>query len=134
MGLIIKKRFGPRNFVQQLKFNDVYTIGSKPRKKQQVDFKNPLDYIQPQSTVNDLTREIQQSTNVFQKGANKTFANYYGGTGDNRGFVWTAKPLPPVATSMDRLASDYDQNYAITSLNNKKTFNLAYALAGQKME
>ena len=35
---------------------------------------------------------------------------------------------------MDRLASDYDRNYAITSLNNKKTFNLAYALAGQKME
>ena len=75
MCLIIKKRFGPRNFVQQLGFKDVYSIGSTPRKKQQVVFKNPLDYIQPQTAVNDLAREVQQGFNTYQKGATKTFAN-----------------------------------------------------------
>lgn len=132
MGLIIKKRFGPRNFVQQLDFKHVYSIGSKPRKKQQVLFKNPLEYIQPQTPMNDLTREVQQGFNTYQKGANTSFANYYGGSGDTRGFVWTAKPLPPVATSLDRLASDFDRNNAITTLNNKRMFNLAEALAGQR--
>ena len=120
MGIIIKKRFGPRNFVQYLDLKNVYSIGSKPKKAQQVVFKNPLDYIQPQSAVNDLTREVQKSFNTYQKDASKTFANYYGGSGDTREFVWTAKPPPPVATSMDRLGSDFDRNHAITSLNNKK--------------
>ena len=132
MGLIIKKRFGPRNFVQQLGFKDVYSIGGKPRKKQQVVFKNPLDYIQPQTAVNDLTREVQQGFNTYQKGASTTFANYYGGSGDTRGFVWTAKPLPPVATSLDRLGSDFDRNNAVNTLTNRKMFNLAEALAGQR--
>jgi hypothetical protein len=97
-----------------------------------VVFKNSLNYIQPQSAVNDLTREVQQSFNTYQKGASKTFANYYGGSGDTREFVWTAKPPPPVATSMDRLGSDFDRNHAITSANNKKMFNIAEGIAGQK--
>ena len=120
MGLIIKKMFGPRNFVQHLDFKNVYSIGSKPRKKQQVVFKNPLDYIQPQTAVNDLTREVQQGFNTYQKGATKAFANYYGGSGDTRSFVWTAKPLPPVATSLDRLGSDYDRNNGVNTLTTKK--------------
>ena len=111
MGIIIKKRFGPRNFVQYLDLKNVYSIGSKLKKPQQVVFKNPLDYIQPQSAVNDLTREVQQSFNTYQKGASATFANYYGGSGDTRSFVWTAKPLPPVVTSLDRLGSDYLHDY-----------------------
>ena len=75
-------------------------MGPKPRKKQQVYIKNPQDYIIPQSTVNSALHDRQQSVNVEKQGATKTFANDYGGTGDNRSFVWTAKPQPPVATPM----------------------------------
>ena len=102
MGIIIKRRFGPRNFVQQLGFKDVYTIGPKKKKEQQVRFDNPQEYILPQSDINEFTKDMQQSYNTAQKGASKAFANYYGGTGDTRGFIHTAKPLPPVATSLDR--------------------------------
>ena len=108
MGIIIKRRFGPRNFVQQLDLKNVYTIGSKKKKTQQVVFNDPLGYIIPESTENALTSVAQNSYNTAQSGASKTFANYDGGTGDTRGFVWTAKPPPPVATSLDRLGTDYD--------------------------
>ena len=113
MGIIIKKRFGPCNFVQYLHLNDVYSVGPKPRKKQQVYIKNPQDYIIPQSSVNSALYNAQQAETVERAGANKTFSKYYGGTGDNRSFVWTAKPLPPVATSLDRLGEDFDRNYGI---------------------
>ena len=33
---------------------------------------------------------------------------------------------------MNRLGSDFDRNHAITSLNNKKMFNIAEGIAGQK--
>ena len=134
MGIIIKKRFGPRNFVQQLGFKDVYTIGPKKKKAQQVGFDNPQEYIIPQNDINDFTRDMQQSYNTAQKGASKTFANYYGGTGDTRSFIYTAKPLPPVATSMDRLAEDYDRTLAISVQNRNRAGNLAEGLAGQKIE
>ena len=134
MGIIIKKRFGPRNFVQQLGFKDVYTIGSKKKKAQQVTFDNPQDYILPQSDINDFTRDMQQSYNTAQKGSSKTFANYYGGTGDTRGFIHTAKPLPPVPTSMDRLTEDYDRTLAISVRNRNRARNLAEGLAGQNVE
>ena len=114
MGIIIKRRFGPRNFVQQLGFKDVYTIGPKKKKEQQVGFDNPQEYILPQSDINEFTKDMQQSYNTAQKGASKAFANYYGGTGDTRGFIHTAKPLPPVATSLDRLGEDYDRSLAIS--------------------
>ena len=42
MGIIIKKRFGPRNFVQYLHLKDVYSVGPKHRKKQQVYIKSFL--------------------------------------------------------------------------------------------
>ena len=134
MGIIIKKRFGPRNFVQQLGFKDVYTIGPKKKKAQQVGFDNPQEYIIPQNDINDFTRDMQQSYNTAQKGASKTFANYYGGTGDTRGFIHTAKPLPPVATSMDRLIEDYDRNLAVSTRNRNRACNLAEGLVGQKLE
>ena len=134
MGIIIRKRFGPRNFVQQLGFKDVYTIGTKKKKKQQVSFHNPQEYILPQSTINEFTRDMQQSYNTAQSGASKTFANYYGGTGDTRSFVHTAKPIPPVATSMDRLGEDYDRTLAVSVRNRNRARNLAEGLAGQKME
>ena len=113
MGIIIKKRFGPCNFVQYLHLNDVYSVGPKPKKKQQVYIKNPQDYIIPQSAVNSALYNAQQAETVEKAGANKTFTKYYGGTGDNRSFVWTAKPCPPVATSLDRLGEDFDRNYGI---------------------
>ena len=134
MGIIIKKRFGPRNFVQQLGFKDVYSIGPKKKKSQQVRFDNPQEYIIPQNDINEFTKDMQQSYNIAQKGSSKTFANYYGGTGDTRGFMYTAKPLPPVATSMDRLGEDYDRSLAISVRNRNRARHLAEGLAGQKME
>ena len=117
MGIIIKKRFGPRNFVQYLHLKDVYSVGPKPRKKQQVYIKNPQDYIIPQSTVNSVLHDMQQGETVENKGASKHFAKYYGGTGDSRSFVWTAIPRPPVATSMDRLGDDFDRNFGLNQTN-----------------
>ena len=133
MGIIIKKRFGPRNFVQQLDLKDVYSIGSKKKKTQQVGFNNPQGYIIPESAENTLTGIAQKSYNTAQNGASKIFANYYGGTGDTRDFVWTAKPRPPVATSLDRLGEDYDRNRGTTIRNLKRARNLAEGLAGQKL-
>ena len=86
MGIIIKKRFGPRNFVQQLDLKPVYSIGTKKKKAQKVGFNRPLDYIIPQSDVSAFSRELQQSVNAYKNGASKSFANYYGGTGDTREF------------------------------------------------
>jgi len=134
MGIIIKKRFGPRNFVQQLGLKDVYTIGPKKKKTQQVGFDNPQEYILPQNDINEFTRDMQQSYNTAQKGASKAFTNYYGGTGDTRGFIHTAKPLPPVPTSMDRLTEDYDRTLAISVRNRNRARNLAEGLDGQKVE
>ena len=86
MGIIIKKRFGPRNFVQQLGFKDVYTIGPKKKKLNRWVL-TTQEYILPQNDINEFTKDMQQSYNTAQKGASKTFANYYGGTGDTRGFI-----------------------------------------------
>ena len=97
-------------------------------------FDNPQEYILPQSDINEFTRDMQQSYNTAQKGASKAFANYYGGTGDTRSFIHTAKPLPPVATSMDRLTEDYDRTLAISVRNRNRARNFAEGLAGQKVE
>ena len=48
MGLIIKKRFGPRNFVQYLGLKEVYTVGISAKKKQQVFLKGGPGYIYKQ--------------------------------------------------------------------------------------
>ena len=70
MGLIIKTRFGPRNFVQYLHLKDVYSVGPKPRKKQQVYIKNPQEYIIPQSTVNSVLHDMQQGKTVEKEPVN----------------------------------------------------------------
>ena len=106
----------------------------KEEKAQQVGFNNPQDYIIPESGVNALTSEVQKSYNTAQNCASKTFANYYGGTGDTRAFVWTAKPPPPAATSLDRLGADYDRNRGNMIRNLRRAYNLAEGLEGQKME
>ena len=83
MGISIKKRFGPRNFVQYLHLNDVYSIGPKPKKKQQVVFNNPQEYIIPQSIENNASYAAQQAETMEKQGAatSRSFAKYYGGTG-----------------------------------------------------
>ena len=124
MGIIIKKRFGPRNFVQYLHLKDVYSIGPKPKKKQQVVFNNPQDYIIPQSAVNKAFYAARQAKTVEKQGAAKSFAKYYGGMGDSRAFVWTVKSIPPVATSMDRLGEDFDRNFRINQKNLEKKANI----------
>jgi hypothetical protein len=77
---------------------------------------------------------MQQSYNTAKMGASKTFANYYGGTGDTRTFVHTAKPIPPIATSLDRLGEDYDRTLAVSVRNRNRARHLAEGLAGQKNE
>ena len=129
MGLIIKKRFGPWNFVQYLHLKDVYSVGPKPRKKHQVYMKNPQEYIIPQSIVNSVLHGMQEGETVKNKEASKHFAKYYWGTGDSRSFVWTAKPRPPVATSLDRLGDDFDRNFGLNQTNLERA---AYAKAHEK--
>ena len=57
-----------------------------------VGIKNPKAYIIPHSVANSLAHDRQQGFHVEKQGANKSFANYYGGTGDTRSFVWSPKP------------------------------------------
>ena len=47
----IKKRFGPRSFVDYLHLNDVYSIGTKPRKQQQVFLKGGVGYVYKTKTL-----------------------------------------------------------------------------------
>ena len=49
MGLIIKERFGHRKFVQYLGLKEVYTVGTKAKKEQQVFMKGGTGYIYMQS-------------------------------------------------------------------------------------
>ena len=62
MGIIIKKRFGPHNFFQQLDLKHVYSIKTKKKKNQQVNvgFNNPQDYIISESGVNALIRSTTE--------------------------------------------------------------------------
>ena len=74
----IKKRFGQRSFVDYLHFYVVQSIGTKPRKEQQVYIANPQDSIIPQSGVNIVLYDMQQDETVAKKGASLNFAKYYG--------------------------------------------------------
>ena len=47
--MVIKKRFGARNFVSYLGLKDVYSIGSKPRKSQQSYVKEGSGYLYKQA-------------------------------------------------------------------------------------
>ena len=71
MGIIIKKRFGTSNFVQCLHLKYVCSVRPKPRKKQQVVFNNPQDYIIPQTGVNNTLYNMQQGETVEKEGAAK---------------------------------------------------------------
>ena len=90
MGLIIKKRFGPRNFVQYLGLKDVYTVGTKAKKEQQVFVKGGTGNIYKQSPEEKAAYDSQQAINTTRHGS--LTPHFYGGIQDNRAFRWLAKP------------------------------------------
>ena len=45
----------------------MYSIGSKKKKVQQVDFNNPQDYIIPESGMSALTREVQLRVELVKR-------------------------------------------------------------------
>ena len=96
--MIIKKRFGPKSFVSYLGLKDVYSVGPKPRKKQQVS----TGYLYKPIPSERRAYEQQQATSSGHSGPWKKF---YGGPKDLRAhkLTWTAKEPPPVYTSLDHL-------------------------------
>ena len=100
--MIIKKRFGPKSFVSYLGLKDVYSVGSKPRKKQQVLGRGSTGYLYKPIPSERRAYEQQQATSVGHSGPWK---KNYGGPKDLRAhkLTWTAKEPPPVYTSLDHL-------------------------------
>ena len=100
--MIIKKRFGPKGFVSYLGLKDVYSIGTKPRKKQQVLGRGSTGYLYKPIPSERRANEQQQATSSGHSGPWKKF---YGGPKDLRAhkLTWTAKEPPPVYTSLDHL-------------------------------
>jgi len=100
--MIIKKRFGPKSFVSYLGLKDVYSVGPKPRKKQQVLGRGSAGYLYKPIPSERRAYEQQQATSVGYSGPWKKF---YGGSKDLRAhkLTWTAKEPPPVYTSLDHL-------------------------------
>ena len=88
--MIIKKRFGPKSFVSYLGLIDVYSVGSKPRKKQQVLGRGSTWYMYKPIPSEKRAYEQQQATSVGHSGPWKKF---YGGPKDLRAhkLTWTAK-------------------------------------------
>ena len=77
MGLIIKKRFGPRNFVQYLHLKDVYSVGTKAKKEQQVYVKGGTGYIYKQTPDEKAAYDSQQAINTTRQGS--LTPHFYGG-------------------------------------------------------
>ena len=98
--MIIKKRFGPRNFVEYLHLKNTYPIGSKGKKKQQVLGEGGSGYFYKQPLAEKKAYTEQQNALVGPYGPWKKF---YGGRKNMGNLTWTAKALPPIATSFDRL-------------------------------
>ena len=92
----IKKRFGPRNFVQYLGLkNDDYALVPKKKKKQTV-FIPGVDTIYRNDPGSQAELEAQQSANAIRFIPHKYE--------DQRAYRYTAKALPPVVHSFDRMA------------------------------
>ena len=98
--MIIKKRFGARNFVQYLGLKDTYSIGPKAKRKKQEFLKGGPGYVYKQPPSEKKAYETQQALSVGHSGPWKKF---YGGPKDTRSFRWSAKAPPPVPTSYDGL-------------------------------
>ena len=100
----IKKRFGARSFVDYLHLNDVYSIGTKPKKQQQVFLKGGSGYVYKTPPAEKKTADIQKSYSVNQPGPWKHF---YDGYHDSRSFRWSAKEAPRVSTGGDGLIENW---------------------------
>jgi hypothetical protein len=102
--MLIKKRFGARNFVQYLNLKNNYKVGPRPKAKQQAYNVGYDPYIGKQSKMDYLLLQHQR--------ANDSQRHYGYNTENRRGFFSnaSAKPIPPVHTSMDWLAEDWDRN------------------------
>ena len=89
--MIIKKRFGPRNFVQYLKLQNNYKLGSTPKPKQQVTALGYDPYVSKQTKMDYLALQHQRAAdNQRHYGYNHE---------DRRVFYSNAKPMQPVPTS-----------------------------------
>ena len=102
----IKKRFGPRSFVDYLHLNDVYSIGTKPRKQQQVFLKGGVGYVYKTKPSEKKAIDTQKTYSVDQPGPWKHF---YGGnkSADVRSFRWSAKEPPKISTGGDPLIENW---------------------------
>ena len=102
----IKKRFGPRSFVDYLHLNDVYSIGTKPRKQQQVFLKGGVGYVYKTKPSEKQAIDTQKTYSLNQPGPWKHF---YGGnrSADVRSFRWSAKEPPKVSTGGDPLIENW---------------------------
>ena len=79
MGIFIWKRFGPRSAFDYLHLDHVYTVGSKPKKKQRVFVKGGDGYIYKQPPEQKAAYNAQQQLNVGHSGP---FKHFYGGAQD----------------------------------------------------
>ena len=101
MGLI-KKRFGPKYFMNSLGLNhEGYTVQQKPKKKQKVYLKDYDPIVGQPSKADNIELQHQQAVNK------QKFYKY--NADDTRVFKNFAKPMPPVAQSYDHLLEDYDR-------------------------
>ena len=66
--MIIKKRFGPRVFLDYLHLNDVYSIGTKPKKQQQVFLKGGVGYVYKTPPAQKKAADFQQANSIGHAG------------------------------------------------------------------
>ena len=112
MGIHIWKRFGPRSAFQYLHLPEVYTVGTKAKKKQDVYLKGGSGYIYKQAPEEKQRWIIRERyINVGHSGVWKKF---HGGTKETRSFRWSAKGVPPVSTSFDH-NTGYGQTSSLAS-------------------
>jgi hypothetical protein len=97
--MLIKKRFGKRNFVQYLHLRNGYSIIPTPKKKQTVYLSGYDTGLYKRSQADKIALQ-HQALNQKQK----FFKSMY----DPVGLSTFAKPLPPKFTSYDHLMQDYD--------------------------
>lgn len=106
--MIIKKRFGKRNFVQYLGLqNDDYALVPKKKKKQTV-YLPGVDTFYRNSPGSQAEFEAQQMANSVRFIPHKFE--------DQRAYRYTAKATPPVPTSFDRVTDVDAQRIGDASL------------------
>ena len=95
--------------MQYLHLKDVYTVGTKVKKEQQVFVKGGTGYVYKQAPDDKAAYDSQQAINTTRQGS--LVPHFYGGNQDNRGFRWSAKPPPPVRVSFDTIMEDWDRTH-----------------------